>query len=87
MVAENNFPNDCCLEFLQFTGCTVKIEKVKSKFLTCLDLKVLRCNDFQTVYLVIWTLEPKVRMAKSRKLPHVQKLTSTKCCYHHHSHP
>ena len=31
MVAENNFPNDCCLEFLQFTGCTVTIEKVKSK--------------------------------------------------------
>ena len=32
MVGENNFTNDCCFEFLQFTGCTVRIEKVKSKY-------------------------------------------------------
>ena len=52
MVAENNFPNDCCLEFLQFTGCTVKIEKVKSKSFICVDSSIsnyLLCNlDFRT---------------------------------------
>ena len=52
MVAENNFPNDCCLEFLQFTGCTVKIEKVKSKSFICVDFSIsncLLCNlDFRT---------------------------------------
>ena len=52
MVAENNFPNDCCLEFLQLTGCTVKIEKVKSKSFICVDFSIsncLLCNlDFRT---------------------------------------
>ena len=37
MVAENNFTNDWCCEFLQFTGCTVRIEKVKSKYSVYLE--------------------------------------------------
>ena len=52
MVAENNYPNDCCLEFLQFTGCTVQIEKIKSKSFTCADLSISNCLlrnlDFRT---------------------------------------